>query len=405
MFKKFMMGVVGNVAAGLLSRQWKRIKDVPILFFAATLVLLLLGTVPNRAYANNVSVTNVTMTNLDKAGGNVDIQFDISQGNTYRLNFNGKEFYDSIWLFVKFSTAGAQGPWRHAYLASGGNITPAADGKGAFLVPQATEGQTASWSDTSKTLRWDFTNAGNESGALTGNESIRVKVFGIEMVKVPTDSFYYNYENAGSTYTFNQYADGVTTPVWVDATTDIPSGAAAGWPNGYSTFYLAKYEVSQQQYCDFLNTLPGFWNNTGTALARFPNNVTYEHGIYHAGSEYAVGASTANRASNFLSWDDTRVYLSWSACRPMTEMEFEKAARGGGNQRKYPWGNTEPSVGNSLYLPSGHAATYNCWKFFANYVEGANEQGVDGPTSVGLYLSGDETRTNEQKGCSPYGIA
>ncbi|MDE5560037.1 MAG: hypothetical protein K2I84_05235, partial [Bacteroidales bacterium] len=35
-----------------------------------------------------------------------------------------------------------------------------------------------------------------------------------------------------------------------------------------------------------------------------------------------------NIACNFLSWDDGLAYLDWSALRPFTEMEFEKAGRG-----------------------------------------------------------------------------
>ena len=388
--------------------QWRMaIRPLLFAFVIGTLPFGRQASLVSNAYANNVALSNVALANLDTGAGTVDVQFDISQSNAFRLSFNGKEFYDSIWLFVKFSTAGANGPWRHAHLVSGGNISPESDNKGAFLVPQATEGQTASWSDTAKTLRWDFANAGNEGGALTGTESVRVKVFALEMVKVPTDSFYYNYGNQGSTYTFNQYVEGETTPVLVDGTGDIPSGAAAGWPNGYSSFYLGKYEVSQGQYVDFLNTLPGFWNNTGAANTRFTNNNgDYEHGIYHDGTKYNVGSSTADRASNYLNWDDMRTYLSWSALRPMTEMEFEKAARGGGNQRNYPWGNTAPSTDNSLYTPSGHSALYDAWKYYVNFTDGGNNvQGQDGPTAVGLYLSGDIDRDNNQKGVSPYGIA
>jgi formylglycine-generating enzyme required for sulfatase activity len=35
-----------------------------------------------------------------------------------------------------------------------------------------------------------------------------------------------------------------------------------------------------------------------------------------------------NRACNFLSWNDVAAWLDWAALRPMTELEFEKAARG-----------------------------------------------------------------------------
>ena len=36
----------------------------------------------------------------------------------------------------------------------------------------------------------------------------------------------------------------------------LPAGAATGWPNGYSSFYIGRYEITQGQYADFLNTAP-----------------------------------------------------------------------------------------------------------------------------------------------------
>ena len=101
-----------------------------------------------------------------------------------------------------------------------------------------------------------------------------------------------------------------------------------------------------------------------------------------------------------LSWDDTTAYLSWAALRPMTEMEFEKAARGtqkaGTNKRTYPWGNTAPSTNTGAVDGGTHTL------YYANYNNTAGAK----PILVGWYLSqGYAPSATEATGASPYGIA
>ena len=342
-------------------------------------------------FANAVSVSNARLTNPGVPAGQVTVEFRLSQQNPFgNVSFDSAAFSDYIWVFVKFSTTnGADGSWRQATLAAGGTVTPVTDNLGAFI-----RASDAGTSGANFTLRWNY--SADSVAAIDSNTRIKVAV--TEMVDVPTGSFIYDAGGIGGTL-YNNY--GGTSAITVSATTDIPTGASAGWPNGYTGFYLAKYEVSQQQYCDFLNTISSTDAATRYDAALYNTNgyrITYTAAAPY-GSRYYTDAQ--NRCCNMLSWDDTCAYLSWSALRPMTEMEFEKAARGGrqggANARTYPWGNTEP-VSPTATIDGGTHSLY-----YANY---GSIAGGQKPILVGWYLSQNYAASNPAvTGASVYGIA
>jgi formylglycine-generating enzyme required for sulfatase activity len=82
-----------------------------------------------------------------------------------------------------------------------------------------------------------------------------------------------------------------------------------------------KYEITQGQYMDFLNTLPEV-----QAATRYPNfNGSNMFDIGFTGSYYT---NNKDRVCNYLSINDILSYLDFAALRPITELEFEKACRG-----------------------------------------------------------------------------
>ena len=341
------------------------------------------------ASANNVAVSAVVLQNKNLGAGTVEVKFDLTQDNSFSgSDGNSAAFYDKIWIFVKYWVDGTNSEstgWSHAKLVSGGTLTPTSDGLGAFASTGANQ-----------VVKWNYGSGGN---GISGNATIKVKVCAIEMVYIPTGNFIYNVAGLG-TNTFNNYNSGsqATISGAVTAlgtgTNNGPLDCAIGWPNGYNAFYIGKYEVSQGQYADFLNML-----SAADATSRFPNlsanrnTVIYNSGLAY-GSRYS--ATSPNRAMNQTMWDDLRAYLSWAALRPLTEMEFEKAARGGGTTAKiYPWGDAAPST--TVYTFDG--ASFS--KFYANYNNTST-----GPSNVGHYLSGDVTpaRSSAETGASVYGV-
>ena len=370
-------------------------------------------------WANNVSVGAVA---VSSAGATMELKFSVSQENTFStktVTTPEESVNDAIWLFVKYSTSGVSGPWDHCTIegtSAGGDasagITTPSDKKGVFLTANANKSYFVSGGVT---VRWLFT----EDGLLATPEDVRFKAFALEMVKVPEGAFYFANILAERTKAPDLTGLGYpgTGDIYVEsAADDLPTGASEGWPNGYGSFYVGKYEVSQKQYADFLNTI----DPEGSSGATYYDSTLYNTWEYYIkrdagaaiGSRYYVTNDRGNAASNFISWDDMRTYLSWAALRPMTEMEFEKAARGGVSRATdvddYPWGTTAP--GGTTETKTG--TNYDIYQYYANWYDNSNNtQGYDGPYNVGHFLSGQDVnggalaRTNEQTGASPYGIA
>lgn len=188
---------------------------------------------------------------------------------------------------------------------------------------------------------------------------------------------------------------------------------AADFPYGYLGYYTMKYELSQQQYVDFLNTLGRNQQNARTATDlsagttavtnRFvlsnSSTVQNRNGIrcnatiaaddpilfYNDLNSNGTGGEAADGqflACNYLSWADLAAWLDWAGLRPLTETEYEKAARGTENPtaNAYSWGNTAATA--STGISAGGTSTETSANT-GNAVFG-NQGSVQGPMRVGF---------------------
>ena len=85
---------------------------------------------------------------------------------------------------------------------------------------------------------------------------------------------------------------------------------SASFPKGYAAFYGMKYEITQGQYADFLNTLSSGnaatrWYGSAVPASRYA--ITNVSGVYMSSLQYV--------ACNFMNWSDVAVYLDWAGLR------------------------------------------------------------------------------------------
>lgn len=141
--------------------------------------------------------------------------------------------------------------------------------------------------------------------------------------------------------------------VWSDEAR--PDSVPAAFPSGFEPFWMMKYEVTQGQIVDFVNSLSG-----GQTASRDPiRGEGYEArrgAITRVGSTYVT--SRPDRAATHLTWADGAAYADWAGLRPMTEFEFTKAARGPrpAVAGEFAWGSTWVRRGDTIRGPDGDRA-------------------------------------------------
>ena len=404
-------------------------KTISDFCFLSSVVCLSVFCFLPSAYANNLSITNGYIASQDSTNDTAVIQFDISQDNSWRDAVN----YDAVWVFVKYSTDGTT--WHHATLSASGTnpagfdtgvdgdtssgtdkdnieIKVPADKVGCFI--QRSENEAGTLDRDNIQITWDYGVDGVSDSSFTTTGGLTFKIFGIEMVYIPEGSFYAgDGTDEASNAEFDQGSAPAEDDPWYIESEDAISVTnvdndgyyynsggntgedAAGsdfiipasFPKGYHAFYLMKYELTQGQYRDFLNTLTQAQQDTRTETTLSSEgasgyfvmsngtSISYRQTIKAGpdpsdGEPYTFGCDYDDDevlnepgdgewiAMNYIRWMDLAAFADWAGLRPMTELEFEKACRGKDIYPvvgEYAWGTT--GIASSAYTLSNSAAS------------------------------------------------
>ncbi|MFB3098500.1 MAG: formylglycine-generating enzyme family protein [Acidimicrobiia bacterium] len=389
------------------------------------LAALLLGAA--SAQANNLDISNVSLTGQDTVDNFILVQFDITWDNSWRISGADPDNYDAAWVFVKYRVAG--GDWMHATLNTSGHTAPSGsaidtpgDGKGVFIRRSA-DG-TGMVTFNSVQLRWNY----GADGLADNETDVEVQVLGIEMVYVPEGSFelgsggtetdhFYEHDGTGTpdktqTYTVSSEAAIIVGAANGNLFYDFVSGGGgdqsgpipAAFPKGFAAFYIQKYEISQGQYAEFLNLL-----TSTQAATRDPGADAMGNNRYTiTGSHPSFTASAPDRACNFLSWADGAAYADWAGLRPMTELEYEKASRGTRPPvaDEFAWGTTNLHASAYTITNDGqpNATISNPGSGTGNASYDVTDGSLDGPLRVGIFAASFAPPSRQEAGASFYGV-
>jgi len=422
---------------------------ITFLFFV---VLIALSFIANNCFANNLAISDFGVYATNESANTITFTCDVSWENSWKST----ESNDAVWVFVKYSTDGGAS-WSHASMSASGTDPYGFNSPTGFemIVPDDENGfflqrtDLSSGNITAEGTRfvWDYSQDGlSDEVAMAANTV--TKIYGIEMVYVPEGPFYAGDGNSSSSYKFQQgSADNdpwyITSEDAINTTGGASdgfyyqnSGAASGesatgseflirtsFPKGFQGFYLMKYELTEGQWVAFFNTLsPGEKSNrditASTVGGKNSDSIVNRNTVSWDSTNVLSDATTTrpDRAVTYISWPDLLAYADWAALRPVTELEYEKAARGKDitpTVNEYAWGNTTlngagageiyPAAGDedgTEQISDGGANINNnslSWSSGDGRVGGDAEAQV-GPVRAGIFAENSTTRTTSGAG-------
>ncbi|WP_338813144.1 SUMF1/EgtB/PvdO family nonheme iron enzyme [Bernardetia sp. Wsw4-3y2] len=360
-----------------------------------TFFLLIIGSIflihiPTNSFANNVKVENLYITENNflectiKWENSWFFNKELTTASENSSSTQKKDFIfkDGVWCFLKIRTNDYT--WKHIYLSENDifinqNTTQVPDteletveDKGGFFLSSIIQEEKNGISQTSISIKLPD-EIKNQFGVYD------IALYAVEMVWVDEGSFFVgdgvSSQNALRKATQTNDSTDIK-PFLIHSENEILVGTDQGnlygnngkeefanstipttFPKGYDGFWIMKYEINQNQYTDFLNTLTfkQQLNRTAnspesdiatSALITSSNALRNSIFIKEKGNEnlnipaiYEVREGKY-RACNWLNAEDVAAFLDWAALRPITELEFEKAARGVTNPIKgeFSWG-------------------------------------------------------------------
>ncbi len=415
-------------------------------------VVTLSGLFSPPVLGNNIRIAGKPRV-VNIVGDTAFVELNLSWDNSWRDDFN----WDAAWVFLKYKKRGATEPWHHGYLAQlGHEATPQSGDEGgeySFMFGQTGTKVTGvflmrdeiSDGNVSVRVRLKWLYKANTKKALTASsfgdklDKIYVAVHAIEMVYIPYGSYYlgdnqshYGFAQSGKTRCLIDSEAAITLITANPSSTSVTLPAA--FPKGYKGFYIMKYETSQEQYMEFLNSLTltqqkaHVTNNNFSTMNRgdyvFGDiaTPTRRNGIVfieQRGKDGpAVFGNNLNPANDLFSKDDGQTiacgplspydmlaYCDWSGLRPMSELEYEKACRRPYPQipakGEYAWNSNSgvnPLTAESDLLYPGDEREQS-----VNKNHNVNSGGIiDGPVRCGMFATSSTNQT--QSGATYWGV-
>ena len=103
----------------------------------------------------------------------------------------------------------------------------------------------------------------------------------------------------------------------------------ADFPKGYDAFWIMKYEVSEDQWICFFNSLTETQKNNHDITG--PDGKNSDLVVTRNTLAWTSGNATTDapaRALNYASYENNAAYFDWTGLRFITELEYEKAGKG-----------------------------------------------------------------------------
>jgi len=385
-------------------------------------IILLIFFFCGIAKANNIQITNISV-----VPSNNTIKFDVSWENSWRSDILNN--WDAAYIFFKYNDPISKS-WLTLFfnnvndnIPSGYSKTTAVSNAGVFIYRSVAGSGSNTITNVELGIGSTFTQY--TTGAYD------IKAFAIEMVYIPTGSFYVGDLASTNAYT-QRFIFNTNTTLTDPIATPSTSVSSTTFPNGFNAFYCMKYELSQGGYRDFLNALtytqqanhmavsPSVLLSTWILNSANRNHLKIKTSGVNPTTPAVIGCDAdgdliydeptdgENIACNFLNWPDQAAYLVWAGLRPLTELEYEKAARGiqipvAG---EYAWGNaniyltpyllTNANQNTEIVSNPASAPTGN-----ANYLLTYPAIAI-GPMRNGIFATATSNRINS--GGSFYGV-
>lgn len=432
--------------------------------------------------SSNLLIDNlhITTQNVEAGANHTDnytiIKFDVSWDYSWRCDmpdeFQAAPYnYDAAWIIFKYKVDG-ENEWKHVWIhnddiveASGsatevGLLDPSSayhsetnPGMGIYVYRNANGNGTNNFEHME--VRWNYGKNG-----LRDDDLVELKAYGVEMVYIPQASFEVgdgwnvnaalrNYTTDGpytisseSEITVGTGLNNLYYPGEVDFETYHGDGAGpipVSFPKGYDAYYCMKYEITQQNYLEFLNSIDRTqqinrveMDISGTEVSHvyimcWLSNVPKERQAIRCDATIPASPAKVNFYMDLdnngvdsqpddggsigmgrLNGNDFGALADWMAMRPMTELEYEKACRGtvAAVSRENAWGTTGEST-NPITLGNDGTELENVSAGYQNdFVSGnvnylTTSAGV-GPYRVGIFA--EETSSRVEAGASYYGV-